>query len=198
MKRLLSSVSFITASLLFVVGCGSSDTASNSTGASPATSESAAISSAAIDSNASKLEGDAKTLYESALAAEPFPDQADLITGKFHGEFKDGAFESYYEYERRPDGTLTHVAVDMYGDEKEYLRTETAIAWKSEGRVIYEQDIEDPESIFFLVLQDVSESGLKYKMIDPGFGSGEVTESEDLRGSGELPEMPDGWTEVDE
>jgi hypothetical protein len=179
-----------------LAGCGSPDSPTRSVSSSKSTAEPGSITEEAINSVAEKLEGDARTLYESALAAEPFPKQAELIVGKFHGEFKDGGFESYYEYERQPDGTLSHITIDMYGDDKEYLRSERAFSWATKGRVIYEQDLAQPEVVYFLLLEDVSEAGLQYKMIDPEMSYGELSESEDSRGPGNLPELPSGWTEA--
>ena len=184
--------------LLALPGCGSPDP--STTGATPSVEGSAASAAfaEAISAEAGKLTGEAKSRYEAALAADPFPQQQELIVGKWHGVMKDGAFESYYEYDRQPGGSLSHITIDMYGDEKEYLRNERTYSWKSTGRVIYEQDSAKPEMVYFLLLEEVSETGLKYKMIDPEIGYSEFSDNEDTRGPGTLPEMPEGWTQVDE
>ena len=88
-----------------ICGCGKSETPSSIDGGAEVSSQRDDGLQAKIDSIAAKLQGDAKQRYESAVQAEPFPQQADLVVGKFHGEFKDGSFESYYEYDRKPDGS---------------------------------------------------------------------------------------------
>ena len=93
---------------------------------------------------------------------------------------------------------VTHTSVDMYLSDKEYLRREITFGWKSEGRVIYEEDDSDAGKVFILLLDEVTEEKLKYRLIDPEMGLTEGAETEDLRGPGNLPEMPEGWTEVEE
>ncbi|WDI42130.1 hypothetical protein [Bremerella sp. P1] len=188
-QRLFTLVAMI--ACLGLAGCGTSEPTAGP-GRSKLSLEDA------IATTAAKLKGEAKTLYEAARTAEPFPKQDELILGKFHGEFKEEGFESYYEYERQPGGVVKHNAVDMYSEEKEYLQTEEAYHWKSEGRVIYEQDKENPELIYFLLLEEVTDEKLKYQMLDSEFGLEEAMESEDLRGPATFPEVPNDWTLVEE
>lgn len=176
--------------VLGFAGCTSSDS-------SPTPTKSDKTLQEVIDATAAKLEGEAKTLYDAALAAEPFPRQDELIVGKFHGEFKEEDFESYYEYDRQPGGTVDHVSVDMFLEDKEYTRIEESFHWKSTGRVIYEQNDEDPELIYILLLDEVTDEKIKYRIIDAEFGLDEVSESEDLRGPGTLPAVPEDFTEVE-
>lgn len=186
---------------LSVAGCGSADPNSGiSANADIGVESEAAIPSfdESIAMTVSELDGEAKKLYEEALAAEPFPQQEELITGQFHGEFKDDVIESYYQYDRQKDGIVAHVAVDMYEGFKEYVRDESSYRWRSKGRVIYEQDVEVSDWVYILLLDEVSDKSIKYHMISYEFDLSEVMESEDLRGPGEFPKLPQGWTEVSE
>ncbi len=185
------SACFVLAATLGLYGCGSS-------GPADATQAPSSPLDNAIAATAAELQGEAKMKYEAALSAEPFANQQKLITGKFHGQFKDDDLESFYEYERKPDGTVTHVTVDMYQADKEYLRDEITFPWTSKGRVIYEGDDSDAGKVYILLLDEVTEEKIKYQMIDPEMGLTEDAESEDLRGPGDLPDVPEGWTEVEE
>lgn len=176
--------------VLSFAGCTSSDV-------SPTPPKSPQTLQGVIEATTAKLEGEAKTLYDAALAAEPFPRQDELMVGKFHGEFKEEDFESFYEYDRQLAGVLNHVSVDMYLDDKEYMRIEEKFHWKSDGRVIYEQNIENPELLYILLLDEVTDEKLKYRIIDAEFGLDDVTEGEDLRGPGSLPEVPEDYTEIE-
>lgn len=178
--------------VLGFAGCTSSDPS-----ATPKATGSGDRLQDAIDSTAAQLKGEAKTLYDAALAAEPFPRQDELIFGKFHGEFKEEGFESYYEYDRQPAGVVNHVSVDMYLEDKEYMRIEDTFPWKSTGRVIYELNNNDPDLVYIFLLDEVTDEKLKYRIIDPEFGLDEVSESEDLRGPGSLPEVPEDFTEIE-
>jgi hypothetical protein len=196
MCRLLPSCCLI----LTFLGCGSPECTPSPASAPDGTPiglvEDAAFADA-VGAAAEKLEGEAKSQYEAAVAAEPFPRQQELIVGNWHGEFKDGEFESYYEYDRQPSGSLTHLTIDMYGSEKEYLRAERNFFWKTKGRVIYEQDAAEPEMVYLLLLDELSDTSLKYQMIDPEIGYSEISGNTDKRGPGMLPPKPEGWTQVD-
>ncbi len=180
------------------VGCGLSEPSNPGTDPSAKPNVSNATLANAITTAEAKLAGDVRSRYDAAIAADPFSGQEKLITGKWHGQTKDSEFGYFYEYDRRLDGSMSQSSVEMYGEEKEYLRKANSFVWKSKGRVIYEQDSENSELVSFLLLEEVSDNVMKYKMINPEIGYSEFSEVEDLRGPGSLPELPEGWTQVDE
>jgi len=191
--------------ILFIglTGCSpieplSSSEESTAEESSPESGSSQSALDEAIASTVAKLEGQNLAKYEAALAAEPLPRQDELITGEFHGEFIDGEFDSYYVYERRSDGKATQTTVDLFHEDQQYLQDEFTYPWKSKGRVIYEGDQEDPGLVYIMLLEEVTEEKISYRMLDLGNGPTDLEVAEDLRGPGNLPDVPEGWTVVDD
>jgi len=152
----------------------------------------------AIAATTANLKGEKKVAHDAAIAAQPFPNQAELMVGKFHNEPTDPDDTLWYEINRNANGMFSVTYVDLFPEEKEYLRIESTVQWMTKGRVLYEEDEYNPEEVIIVLLEDVSETGIKYRTLAWQENQMDYGEELDLRGPAKLPSVPAGWTVVDE
>ncbi len=148
---------------------------------------------AAIDKTMNSLDPKVKSIVEKYAKQPPFPNQDQQLLGLWHGVFDDATIRSYWNYERRADGTMRSEGRDLLPDDREYDDFGFDVVWMTRGRVIFEQKASEPEIIDIYLLESLDDDKMKYRIVIPEEPVGSWSGESDTRGYREFPKPPAGW-----
>ena len=139
-----------------------------------------------------------KAIVEKYSKQPPFANQDQRLLGTWNGVAEDADFKSYWNYDRRGDGTMRSDGFDLITDAREYAQFGFDVVWLSRGRVIFEQKASEPENIDIYLIESLDDGTMKYRIVFADEAVDTWAVESDQRGLREFPKPPAGWKKLEE